>query len=229
MLKSLRNAFFTGLVVLAPLGVTLFVVSALIDNVGGRFRSSFFFFVPQELLANPRLSILWDILATLIVILVITLLGYFSRWFIGRFAINLTERILNRVPFINTVYRTVKQIVESFSTQQKAVFQKTVLIEYPRKGVWVLGFLTSTNKGETQAKTSSELCNVFVPTTPNPTSGFLLMIPKEEVIEMEMTITDGMKVIISGGAVTPPYQKNAVMIDNQSIDTLEPDSPKASN
>ena len=117
----------------------------------------------------------------------------------------MAENVLDKVPFINTVYKTVKQIVETFSTQHKAVFKKTVLLEYPREGIWAIGFLTSKTKGETQLKTEKELRNIFVPTTPNPTSGFLLMIPGEDVQELDMSIGDGMKFIISGGAVAPPY------------------------
>jgi len=107
---------------------------------------------------------------------------------------------------VRTVYNTVKQIRDTFVQQKKAVFQKTVLIEYPRKGLWVLGFLTGEGKGEVQLRTAADLLNVFVPTTPNPTSGFLLMVPREEVHELDMSIGDAMKLIISGGAVVPPWQ-----------------------
>ena len=156
----------------------------------------------------------------MIVFLAITFLGYLSRYFVGKWFLRLTENILDKVPFINTVYKTVKQIVETFSTQQKAVFKKTVLLEYPRKGIWVIGFLTSEAKGETQFRTNRELRNVFVPTTPNPTSGFLLMIPREEVQELEMSIGDGMKLIISGGAVAPPFSP-----EDESQETVQIENP----
>ncbi|MCZ6673789.1 MAG: DUF502 domain-containing protein [Verrucomicrobia bacterium] len=218
-LRSLRNAFLTGLVLLTPLGVSLFVFGWLVNNIGGRFSSNLLYFVPPEWLAREDLQLIWNILATLIVFLAITLLGYMSRYFVGKWVLSLAETILIKVPFINTVYKTVKQIVETFTTQHKAVFKKTVLIEYPRKGVWVLGFLTSESKGEPQVRTNKRLRNIFVPTTPNPTSGFLLMIPAEEVHELEMTIGDGMKLIISGGAVVPPFPleettQKAVQIQN---------------
>ena len=115
---------------------------------------------------------------------------------------------MGKFPLINLIYNTVKQIVDTFTQQQKAVFQEVVLIEYPRKGVYAIGFLTNRAKGEIQALTGEELVNVFVPTTPNPTSGFLLMLPKESVVSMQMSISDGMKLIISGGAVVPPYDDN---------------------
>ncbi|QYY34924.1 DUF502 domain-containing protein [Ruficoccus sp. ZRK36] len=206
MYRRLRNAFIAGLVLLAPLGVTYFVIDFLRTKIGSRVTAM----IPQNVLPPDirRLPIVefgLDMAAVLIVVLAITLLGFFSNYFLGKVMIIGTERVIDRVPFINTVYRTVKQIVETFSKQQKAVFQKVVLTEYPRKGVYVLGFLTSAAKGEVQEKTGAEVVNVFVPTTPNPTSGFLLMVPVDEVIEMDMTIADGMKLIVSGGAVSPPY------------------------
>ena len=142
------------------------------------------------------------------------MLGYGSKLFIGRWILNRFEHLLDRVPFINTVYRTVKQIVDTFSKQQKAVFQEAVLLEYPRKRCYVLGFLTSEAKGETQKVTGEEILNIFVPTTPNPTSGFLLMVPKEDITRLNMSVTDGMKLIISGGAVVPPESDEAVVIEN---------------
>lgn len=205
MLASLRSAFLAGLVLLAPIAVTLYVFNVLVTAIGGGFRKYFFFFVPDTLLDRPDLQIIWNFLATVMVLAFITALGYLSRYVLGKFMLTTTERIIERLPIINTVYNSVKQIVQTFSTQQKAIFQKVVMLEYPRKGVWVLGFLTSTSRGETQARTASELRNIFVPTTPNPTSGFLLMVPKEEVVELEMTVGEGMKLIISGGAVVPEF------------------------
>ncbi len=206
MYRRLRNAFIAGLVLLAPLGVTYFVLDFLRSKIGSRVTAM----IPQSALPPdirqlPIVDFTLDMAAVIIVVLAITLLGFFSNYFLGKVMIKGTERVIDRVPFINAVYRTVKQIVETFSKQQKAVFQKVVLTEYPRKGVYVLGFLTSEARGEVQEKTGAEVVNIFVPTTPNPTSGFLLMVPKDEVIEMQMSISDGMKLIVSGGAVSPPY------------------------
>jgi uncharacterized membrane protein len=123
--------------------------------------------------------------------------------------------MLDILPFINSVYRTVKQIVETFGRQKKAVFQEVVLLEYPRKKSYVLGFLTSKAQGEPQAVTGEEIVNVFIPTTPNPTSGFLLMIPQEDITRLDMTIAEGMKLIISGGAVVPHHANgSAVTVNN---------------
>ncbi len=204
-LTSVRNAFVTGLLLLAPLAVTWVVFSWLVGQVGGGFRPVFFFFVPEQLLAQPGLDVVWNLLATLVVILLVTLLGYISRYVFSHFFGQVAERIIQSVPGVSTVYNTVKQIVETFGSQSRNVFSKVVLVEFPRKGVWSLGFLTNKAQGEPQARTSAEVWSVFVPTTPNPTSGYLVLFPKEDIIELDMSVGDGMKMIISGGAVTPPW------------------------
>lgn len=204
-LRSIRNAFISGLLLLAPVSVTLFVLNFLITSMGRPASGWFFFFVDPGLRENPWVEIALNILSTLIVLTLITLFGWFSKLLIGRFFLTRFEVFMSNVPFVRNVYLTVKQIIETFSQNQKAVFQKTVLVEYPRKGVYALGFLTSDGKGEVQARTSREVVNIFVPTTPNPTSGFLLMVARDEVMELQMTIGDGMKLIISGGAVVPKY------------------------
>lgn len=209
MFRKLRNGFIAGLIIVAPLGVTLFVVNFMLDKIGEPVSNFLFQFIDREIREQWITKSLLSIAAIVIVTVLITLLGITSRFFIGRILINLSERIIEALPFINAVYKTVKQIVETFSKQNKAVFQKVVLTEYPRTGVYVLGFLTSDAKGEVQHRTGAEVVNVFVPTTPNPTSGFLLMVPKDEIIIMDMTVADGMKLIVSGGAVTPPYALNA--------------------
>lgn len=204
-LTSVRNAFVTGLLLLAPLAVTWVVFSWLVGQVGGGFRPVFFFFVPEQLLSQPGLDVVWNLLATLVVILLVTLLGYISRYVFSHFFGQVAERIIQSVPGVSTVYNTVKQIVETFGSSSRNVFSKVVLVEFPRKGVWSLGFLTNKAQGEPQARTTAEVWSVFVPTTPNPTSGYLVLFPKDDIIELEMSVGDGMKMIISGGAVTPPW------------------------
>ena len=163
----------------------------------------------------PVVKLGLEVLSVMVVLLLITLLGYGSRLVLGRLLLNSFERILGGLPFINTVYRTVKQIVDTFSEQKKAVFQEVVLIEYPRKQSYVLGFLTSKARGETQSVTGEEIVNIFVPTTPNPTSGFLLMLPEADIKRLDMSIAEGMKLIISGGAVVPSHTAgDAVNIEN---------------
>jgi uncharacterized membrane protein len=192
---------------LAPVGVTVFVINFLIQKIGIPTRQLIFFFIPPN-----RSSYIWleyglYVGGILFVACLITLLGWLSKLLIGRILVNTFERVVDNVPVVRNVYNTVKQIRDTFVQQEKAVFQKSVLVEYPRKGIWVLGFMTGEGKGEVQASTSANLINVFIPTTPNPTSGFLLMVPKEEVHDLDMSIPDAMKLIISGGAVVPPWKE----------------------
>ena len=144
-------------------------------------------------------------ISALIVVVFITLIGYLSTFFLGRLAINLSEAIIGKIPFANTIYKTVKQIVDTFSKQKKAVFQAAVLIEFPREGVYSVGFLTGEGRGELSEKAGEELLNVFVPTTPNPTSGFLMLLKKEQVVTLDMSVSDAMKFIVSFGAVVPAH------------------------
>ena len=198
---ALRNAFFSGVILVAPLCLTVWVFSKIIDIVGG----TFLLFVPEGLRDRPGLNAIWSILATLIVMALVTLLGYVSRYVFGKFFFSIGDRFIQTIPGVNAVYNTVRQIVNTFSSKSRHMFNKVVLVEFPRKGCWTIGFLTNTAQGEAQEKAGYEVWTIFVPTTPNPTSGFLLMIPRAEVIELDMAVGDGMKMIISGGAVTPPW------------------------
>ncbi len=215
MFRSIRNAFITGIVVILPLGVTMIVINFLLENLGTPASNLFFWFLDKDWRSLPSVEFALKSISLLVVFLIITFLGYSSRLFLGRWVLNTFERVLDRVPFINAVYRTVKQIVDTFSQQEKAVFQEVVLIEYPRPRCYVLGFLTSVAKGEPQSVTGQHIVNIFVPTTPNPTSGFLLMLPEEDITRLKMSITDGMKLIISGGAVVPnPSNGEPIKIEN---------------
>jgi uncharacterized membrane protein len=204
-LITFRNAFISGALLLAPLWVTVWVFRAVIDNVGGTVRPIYEGYIPERL---QRLPFFWDLAATAVVLLLVTLLGYLSHYVFGKFFLSLGERALQRIPGVGPVYNSVKQIVATFGSQ-KNTFSKVVLVEFPRKGVWSLGFLTSKTQGEAQSAAGTNTWTVFVPTTPNPTSGFLLMLPRHEVVELEMNVGDGMKMIISGGAVVPPWPTGA--------------------
>jgi uncharacterized membrane protein len=202
---SLRNAFFSGVILVAPLCLTIFVFSWIVDFVGGHFKGLFLLFVPGGLRDRPGLDTVWEILATLIVIVLVTLLGYVSRYVFGKFFFSIGDRFIQTIPGVSAVYNTVRQIVNTFSSQSRHMFNKVVLVEFPRRECWTIGFLTNTVQGEAQAKAGGDLWTVFVPTTPNPTSGFLLMLPKSDIIELDMPVGEGMKMIISGGAVVPPW------------------------
>jgi uncharacterized membrane protein len=201
-LVSFRNAFLSGALMLAPLIVTIWAFGTIIEVVGGRFRPLYEHTLPASL---QRIPFLWDVVATLVVILFVTLLGYLSSYVFGKFFLSIGERAIQRIPGVGPVYNSVKQIVATFGTQNRNLFNKVVLVEFPRKGIWTIGFLTNKQQGEPQSVAGTETWTVFVPTTPNPTSGFLLMLPRHEIVELEMSVGDGMKMIISGGAVVPPW------------------------
>lgn len=205
MFKSLRTNFFSGLILLLPLGVTVMFVNFLMEKIGARTSNLFFWFIDPAIRQQAWVQAALDITSILVIVLGLCLVGWISRYFLGRFVVGLAESIIHRVPGINSLYKTVKQIVDTFSKQSKAVFQEVVLVEYPRPNCWALGFLTSTAEGEVQSKTGAKVVNIFVPTTPNPTSGFLLMLPETDIIHLEMTVSEGMKLVISGGAVVPDY------------------------
>jgi uncharacterized membrane protein len=187
---TLRNYFITGVVVLIPIGFTLYLSKILIGISSN--------LIPKNL--NPNHYLPFDIpgIEILISILLITLVGGLSLSFFGRRILKLIDDLFKRIPFLRTVYSAIVQMTETFSKKddnQKSV----VLVEYPRKGVWAVGFATKENKGEMADKTNKKLINVFVPTTPNPTSGFLLMFPIEDVIYLNMTFEEASKFIVSAG------------------------------
>jgi uncharacterized membrane protein len=181
----------------------------VIDKVGGTVRPIYEDYIPKTLL---KLPFFWDFAATVVVVLLVTALGYLSHYVFGKFFLSLGERAVQKIPGVGAVYNSVKQVVATFGTQNRNLFRKVVLVEFPRKGAWTLGFLTNKEQGEAQALVSTETWTVFVPTTPNPTSGFLVMLPRHEIVELEMSVGEGMKMIISGGAVMPPPpQKTAAL------------------
>ncbi|MDR1435030.1 MAG: DUF502 domain-containing protein [Puniceicoccales bacterium] len=219
----IKNWFFTGLFILLPLGITAIVVTLLLDYVGApssRFLLDCFGLkIPDKFWMNTVINLF----STIFIVGIITVLGFLSQYFLGKTVIRLTEQLIESVPFVNSVYKTVKQIVETFSKNREAVFQTTVLIQYPCKGSYALGFLTSETMGEVQVKTKEQVINVFLPTTPNPTSGFLLFVPREDVIFLAMSVADGMKMIISGGVVNPQWipekDKNSAQLEESDEET----------
>ena len=198
---ALRNAFLSGALLLAPLVVTGWIFKQFVDFVGGTFRPIYQDYLPQSL---QRIPFFWDVLATFVVLLLVTAFGLLSNYVLGKYFFSIGERAILRIPGIGPVYQSVKQFVGTFGTHNRNLFNKVVLVEYPRKGVWTLGFLTNKVQAEPHSAIGSDIWTVFVPTSPNPTSGFLLLLPRSEVIELEMSVGDGMKMIISGGAVMPP-------------------------
>ncbi|HYD85594.1 MAG TPA: DUF502 domain-containing protein [Opitutus sp.] len=201
-LITFRNAFISGALLLAPLIVTVWAFRTIIDLVGGTFRPIYRDYLPESL---QRLPFFWDLLATLAVILFVTALGYLSQYVFGKFFFSLAERTIQRIPGVGGLYSSVKQVVSTFGAQKRNLFSKVVLVEFPRQGLWSLGFLTNKFQGEPHQRAGVEMWTVFIPTTPNPTSGFLVMVPVDGIRELDMSVGDGMKMIISGGAVIPPW------------------------
>jgi len=189
-----RNYFIAGVVVLIPIGITIYLTLLLI-SVSSKF-------LPKEI--NPNHYLPYNIpgLEIIISVLLITFIGFISLSFLGKSFLNLFNKILKRIPILRTIYSAIVQMTETFTKTEKGK-KNVVLVEYPRKGVWAVGFATKDNEGEISKKTNKKLVNVFVPTTPNPTSGFLLMFPKEEVIYLNMSFEDASKFIVSAGTSNP--------------------------
>ena len=190
----LRNYFFTGIVVLIPIGFTLYLSKFLI-NISTKI-------IPSSLNPNSYLPFSIPGLEIILTILFITIIGGLSLSFIGKRFLLIIDDLFKRIPILRTIYSAVGQMTESF-TNQEGKKKSVVLIEYPRKGTWAVGFATKENHGEIKNNVNRDLINVFVPTTPNPTSGFLLMFPKEEVIYLNMSFEDASKFIVSAGISNP--------------------------
>jgi uncharacterized membrane protein len=202
-LVTVRTAFFSGLLLLMPLGITIWCIRWVIELMGGSFRPLFDTVIPLRLQSIP---FVWDVAVTLVVCALITLFGFISHYLFGKYLLDLGERVITGIPGVSTVYNSVKQVVATFGSQNRNLFSKVVLVQYPRAGVWTLGFLTSKTQAEAQQRAGQELWTVFVPTSPNPTGGFVLFFPPEEITELDMSVGDGMKMVISGGAVVPPHR-----------------------
>lgn len=192
---TIRNYFITGVVVLIPIGFTLYLTKILIGISSN--------LIPKNL--NPNNYLPFDIpgVEILISILLITLVGGLSLSFFGKRILKLIDDLFQRIPFLRTVYSAIVQMTETFSKKNDDT-KSVVLVEYPRKGVWAVGFATKENTGEMADKTNKKLINVFVPTTPNPTSGFLLMFPIEDVIYLNMSFEEASKFIVSAGTSNKP-------------------------
>ena len=191
---KLRNYFITGIVVLVPIGITLYLTKFFI-----RISSKL---IPAEINPNNYLPVLIPGLEILLAIIFITLIGYLSLSFIGKKILQLFNDLLKRIPILRTIYSAIGQMAETLAPKRKSK-KSVVLVEYPRKGSWAVGFATKDNKGEISKKTNQKLVNVFVPTTPNPTSGFLLMFPKEDIIYLDMNFEEASKFIVSAGTSDP--------------------------
>ena len=189
-LSRIRNNFIAGIVVLIPIGITLYLTLFIIRISGN--------IIPKEI--NPNNYLPFDIpgLEILIALFLITLIGWLSLSFIGKKFFEIFNNFLKKIPILRTIYSAIGQMTESFTKTDNSE-KSVVLLEYPRKGIWVVGFATKENKGIIRNKINEDLVNIFVPTTPNPTSGFLLMLPKKDLIYLDVTFEQASKFIVSAG------------------------------
>lgn len=218
--SGLRNSFLTGVVVIAPVGLTVWLIWSVIGWVDGVVLP----FVPSryqpENILNTFLGL--DIqlqlrgLGVVFFLIFTTFVGWLAKGLLGRSLIRSAERFVNRMPVVRSIYSGVKQIAETVFSQADRSFEKACILQYPRKGIWAVGFVSTPAKGEIRARVNDKqnLLSVFVPTTPNPTSGFLLFIPAEDVIELDMSIEDAAKLVISAGLVYPNENGEIVIEDN---------------
>ena len=211
MVARLRASFLTGLVVIAPVGLTIWLIWSVVGWIDGfvlplvpqayhpdRMLQDFFGLDPSMQINVRGLGVVIFLIFTVIV-------GWMAKGFIGRSLIRFAEGLVQRTPVVRTVYSGIKQISETIFAQSERSFEKACLIEYPRRGIWALGFISTDTKGEVADKgdPSGEMVSVFLPTTPNPTSGFLLFFPKSDVIMLDMSVEDAAKLVISAGLVYP--------------------------
>ena len=191
ILAKLRNYFITGIVVLVPIGITLYLTKFFV-SISSKL-------IPYHLNPNNHLPFAIPGLEIILSVIFITFVGGLSLSFIGKKILQLFNDLLKKIPILRTIYSAIGQMIETFAPKRGSSKKSVVLIEYPRKGSWAVGFATKENKGEISKKTNTDLINVFVPTTPNPTSGFLLMFPKNDVVYLDMTFEEASKFIVSAG------------------------------
>jgi uncharacterized membrane protein len=198
MIETIKKSFFAGIIVIIPIGLTVYVLRAVFDMslaVGGKIAEPLKKIVDD---AFPGFDLLASISGLLLVILTLIIIGFLARNVAGRRVVQWIDNLFKRIPLISMVYTTTKQIIESFSGGRKNSFSKVVFVEYPRKGVWTLGFVTK----ETKNDNNQRFYNLFVPTTPNPTSGFFLIIPIDDVKETDISVEEGFQMIVSSGMVS---------------------------
>ncbi len=197
----MKRYLIAGLLIWVPLGVTVMVIKLLVGVMDQTLL-----WLPEPYRPETLLGFHVPGLGVVLSVIIVLGTGVIVANLFGRKLVEAWENILARIPLVRTIYASVKQILETvFSSGQS--FRKVLLVEYPRKGLWTLAFQSSTNQGEAQIRTGQEVINVFIPTTPNPTSGFFIMVPRSDVVELDMSVDDGLKMIISAGVMVPEWKK----------------------
>ena len=201
--SKLKTYFLTGLLVILPVFITGYIIWILIKAMDAVLK-----YIPPKYLPETYLNIYIPGLGLILVVIIILVVGLLTRSIIGGKIVRFGEYIVDRIPIVRIIYTGVKQLLEAFFLQKRDAFKRVALLEYPRRGIYVIGFITGESKGEIQTKTNKRMINVFVPTTPNPTSGFYILVPEDELTVLNMTVEDAFKLIISGGIFTPSEVKN---------------------
>jgi uncharacterized membrane protein len=218
-MARLRAYFLTGIIVTAPIGITALLVWQFITFLDTHVGS----LIPDRYNPESYLPFSLPGLGLLIMLAFLTLVGFLAAGLAGRTLVHIGERLLSRMPIVRSVYGTLKQIFETVLAQSSRSFREVVLIEYPRRGIGAIAFVTGPTRGEVQARSGEELVNVFLPTTPNPTSGFLLFVPKSDLVHLDMTIEEGIKLVISGGIVAPKSQLDVLADAAKGMTPSTPD------
>jgi len=208
-MPTLRRYLIAGLLLWLPLGVTVLVVKLLVD-----FMDKTLLLIPERFQPDVVLGFHIPGLGLVLSVAIVLFTGVIVANFFGKRLLSFWEAILAKIPLVRTIYHSVKQVVETLLSSNGKSFRKVMLIEYPRKGIWTLAFQTGHTTKEIQNKTGHKLINVFVPTTPNPTSGFFVMLPVEDVIELDLTVEAGLKMIVSMGVIMPGEKKSQLIEDH---------------
>lgn len=205
MFTKFRNNFITGLAVILPVALTIVILQFIVINLNRLILEPLFKFYSPLIQDKPYIAYLSKGVVLVLSVLLITLIGLATKLIIVRRFFGFGERLFFKIPLVGKIYVAIKQISSAFLGKRRGIFKRVVLLEYPRKGIHSVGFVTSKSKGEVQAKIKKKVLNIFVPTTPNPTSGVFLLVPEEETIPLDISVEDGLKLIISGGVVIPDY------------------------
>ena len=200
----LKNYFLTGLLVILPIFITGYVIWFFIKAM-----DTFLKYIPVKYLPETYIDIYIPGLGLILAIIFILVVGVLTRNIAGRKVLQFWDNLVDRIPLARILYSSVKQLLHAFLYQNSDAFQRVALIEYPRRGIYVLSFITGESRGEIQEKTNKKMINVFVPTTPNPTSGFYILVPEEDLTVLDMSVEDAFKLLISGGLVSPDEVKRA--------------------
>lgn len=207
-----RAYLLAGIVITAPISITFYLAWLFVAFVDSRVTP----LIPAAY--NPTTYLPFGLpgLGLVIVIVALTLIGAMSAGFFGRMLMRFYERLLSRMPVLRSIYSATKQIIETVVAHQSTAFREAVLVEYPRRGIWCIGFLTGVTRGEVQTLTEHEVLNVFLPTTPNPTSGFLLFVPRRDLVVLDMSVEEALKMVISGGIVAPPAKEERLSASDET-------------